>query len=599
MSTRTSPSWRRVAGVVFGSGWRAAPGWTAYLAVLLVVQGGCSILYPIGYAVIVDAFLQHRPEELAAGVAAVAALYTVSWALAMLAGTAGVPLSDRVAMYLTTRIARLVNGLTGIEHFERPEYLLELELLDQDRRLLANGPRQGLLVLQVLVRTVGVIVILATIYPPLGALPLLALAPFVGERASVRLRQRTDEKLVEQRRLADELFSLAATAGPAKEIRVFGLGPRLCALHAELGEHISRRTTRAAFLGALLGGLGWVVFALGFVAGIAVVTIRAIQGHATAGDVVLAVTLVQRAQTQVGQAANAIAQLLTMGRAARRLIWLEDVAAAEERVRAISLVPAVLRRGITLEHVSFHYPGSRAPVLDDVSLELPAGASVALVGENGAGKTTLVKLLTGMYRPTSGRVLLDGTPLDEMDIDEWRRRMSAAFQDFLRMELIVMETVGVGDLPRIADAPAVERALGRSDATTVVDALPDRLATRVGRTFEGGVDLSSGQWQRLALGRGMMRDVPLLLVLDEPTASLDALAEAALFERYMQASMDSGRETGAITLLVSHRFSTVRMADLIVVLEAGKIVETGSHKRLIELGGLYAELFELQARSYR
>ena len=599
MSTRTSPSWRRVAGVVFGSGWRAAPGWTAYLAVLLVVQGGCSILYPIGYAVIVDAFLQHRPEELAAGVAAVAALYTVSWALAMLAGTAGVPLSDRVAMYLTTRIARLVNGLTGIEHFERPEYLLELELLDQDRRLLANGPRQGLLVLQVLVRTVGVIVILATIYPPLGALPLLALAPFVGERASVRLRQRTDEKLVEQRRLADELFSLAATAGPAKEIRVFGLGPRLCALHAELGEHISRRTTRAAFLGALLGGLGWVVFALGFVAGIAVVTIRAIQGHATAGDVVLAVTLVQRAQTQVGQAANAIAQLLTMGRAARRLIWLEDVAAAEERVRAISLVPAVLRRGITLEHVSFHYPGSRAPVLDDVSLELPAGASVALVGENGAGKTTLVKLLTGMYRPASGRVLLDGTPLDEMDIDEWRRRMSAAFQDFLRMELIVMETVGVGDLPRIADAPAVERALGRSDATTVVDALPDRLATRVGRTFEGGVDLSSGQWQRLALGRGMMRDVPLLLVLDEPTASLDALAEAALFERYMQASMDSGRETGAITLLVSHRFSTVRMADLIVVLEAGKIVETGSHKRLIELGGLYAELFELQARSYR
>jgi ATP-binding cassette subfamily B protein len=599
MSTRTSPSWRRVAGVVFGSGWRAAPGWTAYLAVLLVVQGGCSILYPIGYAVIVDAFLQHRPEELAAGVAAVAALYTVSWALAMLAGTAGVPLSDRVAMYLTTRIAQLVNGLTGIEHFERPEYLLELELLDQDRRLLANGPRQGLLVLQVLVRTVGVIVILATIYPPLGALPLLALAPFVGERASVRLRQRTDEKLVEQRRLADELFSLAATAGPAKEIRVFGLGPRLCALHAELGEHISRRTTRAAFLGALLGGLGWVVFALGFVAGIAVVTIRAIQGHATAGDVVLAVTLVQRAQTQVGQAANAIAQLLTMGRAARRLIWLEDVAAAEERVRAISLVPAVLRRGITLEHVSFHYPGSRAPVLDDVSLELPAGASVALVGENGAGKTTLVKLLTGMYRPTSGRVLLDGTPLDEMDIDEWRRRMSAAFQDFLRMELIVMETVGVGDLPRIADAPAVERALGRSDATTVVDALPDRLATRVGRTFEGGVDLSSGQWQRLALGRGMMRDVPLLLVLDEPTASLDALAEAALFERYMQASMDSGRETGAITLLVSHRFSTVRMADLIVVLEAGKIVETGSHKRLIELGGLYAELFELQARSYR
>ncbi len=590
---------RRVAGIVFGSGWRAAPGWTAYLAVLLVIQGGCSILYPVGYAVIVDAYLQHRPTELVAGVAAVALLYTVSWALAMLAGTAGVPLSDRVAMYLSTRIAQLVNGLAGIDHFERPEYLLELELLDQERRMLANGPRQGLLILQVLIRTVGVMVILATIYLPLAALPLFALAPFAGERASVRLRQRTDEALVEERRLADDLFGLAADAGPAKELRVFGLGPTLCARHAALGEHISRRTARVSLLGAVLGGAGWVVFALGFVVGVAVVTIRATQGHATAGEVVLAVTLVQRAQTQVGQATNAIAQLLTMGRAARRMIWLEDHAAAEPRGQAAHAVPERLRRGITLEHVSFQYPGGDNLVLDDITVELPAGASIALVGENGAGKTTVVKLLTAMYRPTAGRVLLDGAPLDEMDVDAWRSRMSAAFQDFVRMELVAMETVGVGDLPRIDDAPAVERALVRSDATAVVDALPARLATRVGRSFEGGTDLSSGQWQRLALGRGMMRELPLLLVLDEPTASLDALTEAALFERYVHASRTAGRATGAITLLVSHRFSTVRMADLILVLHGGKIIETGSHEELVQQGGLYAELFELQARSYR
>jgi ATP-binding cassette subfamily B protein len=444
-----------------------------------------------------------------------------------------------------------------------------------------------------------VIVILATVYPPLGALPLFALAPFVGERASVRLRQRTDEELIEERRLADEFFGLASAAGPAKELRVFGLGPELSARHAALGEHISRRTTRAAFLGAVLGGTGWLVFALGFVAGIAVVTIRATQGHASAGEAVLAVTLVQRAQTQVGQAANAIAQLLTMGRAARRLIWLEDLAAAEQPARAISTVPAVLRHGITLDHVSFHYPGSPIAVLDDVTLQLPAGAAVALVGENGAGKTSIVKLLTGMYRPTTGRVLLDDAPLDDVDVVAWRMRMSAAFQDFVRMELIAMETVGVGDLPHLDDAPAIERALARSDATSVVDALPDRLATRVGRSFEGGVDLSTGQWQRLALGRGMMRESPLLLVLDEPTASLDALTEAALFERYVHASHNAGRGSGAITLLVSHRFSTVRMADLIVVLHAGHVVESGSHEALLQLGGLYAELFELQARSYR
>jgi len=599
MTTRSGATRRRVAGIVFGSGWRAAPGWTAYLAALLVAQGVCSILYPVGYAVIVDAFLQHRPEELAIGVAAVALLYTISWALAMLAGTAGVPLSDRVAMYLSTRIARLVNGMTSIEHFERPDYLLELELLDQDRLLLANGPRQGLLIVQVLVRTVGVIVILATIYPPLAALPLFALAPYIGQRASVRLRQRTDEDLVEERRLADELFGLAADAGPAKEFRVFGLGETLCARHAVLGEHISQRTTRTAILGAVLCGAGWVVFALGFVVGVAVVTIRATQGHASAGEVVLAVTLVQRAQTQVGQAANAIAQLLTMGKAARRMIWLEDHAAAEPRGQAVRAVPDRLDRGITLEHVSFHYPGSATTVLDDVSLELPAGASVALVGENGAGKTTIIKLLTAMYRPAAGRVLIDGAPLEEMDIEAWRRRTSAAFQDFVRMELVAMETVGVGDLPRIDDAPAVELALARSDATTVIDVLPDRLATRVGRSFEGGMDLSSGQWQRLALGRGMMRDLPLLLVLDEPTASLDALTEASLFERYVHASRSAGRAVGAITLLVSHRFSTVRMADLILVLHGGKIVESGSHEHLVQQGGLYAELFELQARSYR
>ena len=599
MSGSGGASRRRVAGIVFGSGWRAAPGWTTYLALLLVAQGVCSILYPVGYAIIVDAFLEHRPEELVSGVAAVALLYTVSWALAMLAGTAGVPLSDRVAMYLTTRIARLVNGVTGIEHFERPDYLLELELLDQDRLLLANGPRQGLLVLQVLVRTVGVIVILATIYPPLAALPLFAVAPFLGQRASVKVRQRTDEELVEERRLADELFGLAADAGPAKELRVFGLGETLCARHAALGEHISRQTTRSAVLGAVLCGAGWVVFALGFVVGVAVVTIRATQGHASAGEVVLAVTLVQRAQTQVGQAANAIAQLLTMGRAAHRMIWLEDHAAAQPRGQVVRAVPIRLDRGITLEHVSFHYPGSVATVLDDVSLELPAGASVALVGENGAGKTTIIKLLTAMYRPTSGRVLVDGAPLEEMDVEAWRGRTSAAFQDFVRMELVAMETVGVGDLPRIDDVRAVELALVRSDSTSVVDALPDRLATRVGRSFEGGVDLSSGQWQRLALGRGMMREVPLLLVLDEPTASLDALTEAALFERYVQASKSAGKAAGAITLLVSHRFSTVRMADLILVLQGGKIVEAGAHETLVRQGGLYAELFELQARSYR
>jgi ATP-binding cassette, subfamily B, bacterial len=237
-------------------------------------------------------------------------------------------------------------------------------------------------------------------------------------------------------------------------------------------------------------------------------------------------------------------------------------------------------------------------VLDGIDLHLPAGSAVALVGENGAGKTTLVKLLTGMYQPASGQVLIDGVPLDAIDLAAWRDRTAATFQDFVQFELLAGQTVGLGDLPRLDDETALAAALHRADASTVAAELPEGLATPLGRSFSGGQDLSGGQWQRLALARGMMRDLPLLLILDEPTASLDAITEASLFERYL-AARALARGSGAITLLVSHRFSTVRMADLIVVLDQGRIAAVGDHATLIRSGGLYAELYELQARAYR
>jgi ATP-binding cassette, subfamily B, bacterial len=327
--------------------------------------------------------------------------------------------------------------------------------------------------------------------------------------------------------------------------------------------------------------------------------IRATHGATSVGAVVLAVTLIQRAQLQIGQAAATIGQLLTAARTARRMLWLEDYAAADQAARGQAVPPpARLRHGITLRNVSFGYPPDGAAVLDGIDLHLPAGVAVALVGENGAGKTTLVKLLTGMYQPVSGDVLVDGSPLSGIDLADWRERTAAAFQDFVQFELLAGETVGLGDLPRIADDAAVQAALRRADATAVTEELSDGLATRLGRSFSGGTELSGGQWQRLALARGMMRDQPLLLILDEPTASLDAIAEAALFERYL-AARTLAAETGAITLLVSHRFSTVRMADLIVVLDKGKIAEIGGHESLVRAGGLYARLYEMQARAYR
>ena len=281
----------------------------------------------------------------------------------------------------------------------------------------------------------------------------------------------------------------------------------------------------------------------------------------------------------------------------RRLAWLENYAASF-MVDADEPVPDRLLRGIRFDGVSFAYPGTDRLVLRDVSLELPAGAVVAIVGENGAGKTTLVKLLSKFYEPTSGQILIDGKPLARMRADEWRTRLAGAFQDFFRFEFRARHTVGVGDVPRLDDKAAVGTAVDRAGASDVVGRLLDGLETQLGPTWPEGVDVSFGQWQKLALARGFMRDRPLVLVLDEPTAALDAETEHALFERYASAAQADNPE-GRITVLVSHRFSTVRMADLIVVLDGARVVEVGAHADLLARGGQYAELYGIQAAAYR
>jgi ATP-binding cassette subfamily B protein len=223
------------------------------------------------------------------------------------------------------------------------------------------------------------------------------------------------------------------------------------------------------------------------------------------------------------------------------------------------------------------------------------------VGENGAGKSTLVKLLTRLYEPTAGRILVDGVPLARVRIDEWRARLGGAFQDFFRFELPARHSVGVGDVPRLEDEEAVRTAIERGGAGDFVERLPAGLATQLGPAWPGGVDVSFGQWQKIALARGFMREQPLLLVLDEPTAALDAETEHALFERYAAAARAAAADGGtrAITLLVSHRFSTVRVADRIVVLDGARVAETGTHEELMARGGTYAQLYGIQAAAYR
>jgi ATP-binding cassette subfamily B protein len=239
-------------------------------------------------------------------------------------------------------------------------------------------------------------------------------------------------------------------------------------------------------------------------------------------------------------------------------------------------------------------------VLDNVSLTLPAGKVVAIVGENGAGKSTLVKLIAKMYEPSTGAIRVDDVPLARIPASAWRDRLAGAFQDFFRFEFAAQQTVGLGDLPRIEQREAVTAAVARAGADDVVARLPSGLDTQLGATWPGGAELSFGQWQKLALARGFMRDRPLLLILDEPTAALDAETEHALFDRYAAAARDPHvARDGRITILVSHRFSTVRMADLIVVLDGARLADVGTHDELMSRGGQYAQLYRIQAAAYR
>jgi ATP-binding cassette subfamily B protein len=340
---------------------------------------------------------------------------------------------------------------------------------------------------------------------------------------------------------------------------------------------------------------GWALFGIAYVFGIAWVANGL---DRPVGDVVLVVVAGQRLSQYIGSTVGELGFLRGVWLdSSLRLTWLEDYAATLAE-RATTEPPDRIVDGIRFEHVSFRYPATERLALEDVDIHLPAGSVVAIVGENGAGKTTLVKLLAGMYHPTSGRVTVDGVDVATMPPAAWRARLAGAFQDFFRFELKAEHSIGVGDEPRLDDREAVSAAVDRAGAGDVVDRLPEGLDTQLGPTWEDGVEVSFGQWQKLALARGFMRDEPLVLVLDEPTAALDAETEHALFERYASASHDAAAN-GRITVLVSHRFSTVRMADVIVVLDGSRVVEQGSHDELLALGGQYAELFTIQASAYR
>ncbi len=512
---------------------------------------------------------------------------------------------DRVTIALEGHVARLQASITTIAHQERPELLDRLSVL-RDQVFVLDHMYMSVFATAGWILRLGVTVaLLMSVHPALALLVLFAVPTVATASWRPAVERGAQERGAAAGRLARHLFATMTTAAPAKEVRLAGLGTTLIERRRESWQHWYGLVSRARWVSAGWHTLAWAVFGAGYVGAIVFV----VSGlHASSGNVLLVLAAGARLSGYVGATVGEIGFLRGIWMdGARRLAWLEDYAAALDTTADLP-VPDRLRTGIRLHRVSFAYPGTDRLVLREVSLDLPAGAVVAIVGDNGAGKSTLVKLLCQLYRPTSGEILVDGVDLSRLPAAQWRARLSGAFQDFFKFELPAGQSVGLGDVPRVDDEPSVRGALHRAGATDVVDRLPAGLATQLGPTWPQGVEVSFGQWQKLALARGFMRDEPLLLILDEPTAALDAQTEHALFERYAAALRDPaalpGQPAGAaasgrVTVLVSHRFSTVRMADLIVVLDGAEVAQAGSHEELMAAGGTYAELYELQAAAYR
>ena len=552
-------------------------------------------LLALWLALLGKGILEQRRGLMLAAAISLGVSATATWFLRTVGTRVQRRFRDKVTIALESHVAHLQASVVTIAHHERPDYLDRLAMLRDQVFVLDHMYVSLFSTIGWILRLGVTVALLVSIHPALVLLAVFALPTVLTSTWRPGVERAAQERGAQASRLARHLFATATTAPPGKEVRVTGIGNRLMVERREAWERWYRPVSAARWGSAWWHTLAWAVFGGAYVGAIVFVAWGL---HALAGSLLLVLAAGSRLSAYIGATVGEIGFLRGFWMdGSRRLAWLEDYAAA--LIASTDLpAPATVSRGIRLEHVSFTYPGTTRQVLDDVSLTLPAGAVVAIVGENGAGKSTLVKLLAKMYEPSSGAIFVDDTPLARVPADAWRARLAGAFQDFFRFEFRARQTVGLGDVPHLDDEPAVAAAVERAGAGDVVARLTSGLETQLGPTWPGGVEVSFGQWQKLALARGFMRERPLLLVLDEPPAALDAETEHALFEHYAAAAHDRDEE-GRITILVSHRFSTVRMADLIVVLDGARLAEIGTHDELMAKRGPYSELYGIQAAAYR
>jgi ATP-binding cassette, subfamily B, bacterial len=433
--------------------------------------------------------------------------------------------------------------------------------------------------------------------PWLMALLVAAVIPaFLGETHFTALAYSVLYRWTPQRRLLEYLRFLGASLQSAKEVKMFGLGDYFAERYQRLSEEIDVENRALAIRRASFGSLLNLISTGGYYGAYAVVLLKTLAGRISIGSFTMLTGAFSRSRTYIEQILSGFNDI------SEQALFLKDLFEFFEMEPSIRSdaglsgpalpAPRPIRSGFEFQHVAFAYPGSSRMVVENINFCLEANEKVALIGENGAGKTTLVKLLARLYDPTEGRILLDGVDLREYDIDDLRREIGVIFQDYLRYDMLVRENIGFGRLESLDDSTRIQTAAYKSLAKNVIDRLPNGYDQMVGRRFEGGVDLSGGEWQKLAIARAYMRDAQLL-ILDEPTATLDARAEYEVFQRFADLTRDR------MAVLISHRFSTTRMADRILVLAGGIIQEQGTHRQLVARGGRYAELFEMQAAGYR
>ncbi|MGH3300561.1 MAG: ABC transporter ATP-binding protein [Streptosporangiaceae bacterium] len=576
-------------------GFRSEPALMGVSFVLALLAALPDALLAVWFTLLGKGLIEHKPGLLRFGVIALAVSVVLTWLLQTVSTRLQRRFRDKVTIALESHVARLQASISTIAHQERPEYLDRLSVLREQVFTLDHMYMSVFSTAGWILRLAVTVALIASVSPVLILLVVFAVPTVAATSWRPVVERVAQERGAQADRLARHLFALSTTASAGKELRVLGIGTALASRRRASWERWYGPVATARSVSSAWYAAGWAIFALAYVGAIVLV---AAGPHANPASAILVLTAGARLSSYVGGTVSEIGFLRGMWMdGSRRLAWLEDYASAAAQ-HADLPAPDRIVAGIRLEHVTFTYPGSDRPALEDVDLVLPVGAVIAVVGENGAGKTTLVKLLAKLYAPTSGRILVDGTDLARIDPARWRERLAGAFQDFFRFEFQAGQTIGLGDLPRLTVESALVTAMDRAGARELVERLPSGLATQLGPTWQDGVDVSYGQWQKLALARGFMRDEPLLTMLDEPTAALDAETEHQLFERYASRAREH-RQDANMTILVSHRFSTVRMADLIVVLDGSSVAEAGSHDALMASGGRYSELYRIQARAYQ